>query len=59
MIGWEDEGTRRSFIRNVMLAILLLVAAAGFFAGWYAGTHRCPEEDSCTYSNHQWVPTEH
>ena len=56
MIGWED---RRKAALHALLITLLVVAVAGFFAGYYAGTHRCPAEDSCSYVNKQWTPTEH
>jgi len=59
MIGWEAEYDRRKLRRNLLLILICICIAAGFIAGWYAGTHRCPQEDSCTYNNHQWVPTEH
>lgn len=56
MDGWELNS---SFWRNFWLFTVILCLIVGFFGGWYAGTHRCPQEDSCGYSNHQWQPEDH
>lgn len=48
MIGWGDEPSH--WRRNVLLVMVLLAIAAGFFSGWYAANSKdayCPTEDSC------------
>jgi hypothetical protein len=57
MIGWEEENNHTK--RNVIIFMFILVFLSGYFAGYYVGTHRCPQEDSCGYSDHQWQPVEH
>ena len=48
---------------RLVIFFMLIMWAAGFATGMKIGYNwgepNCPQEDSCSYVDHKWVPTEH